>query len=114
MTRQTMQLIIHGKIIKSAVGLRSKLYSVQSDDGYETKKAKGIKRNVVHKFRFSDYKNCLDTKTIVYKSMYIFKSIKHKIFTKHITKIALSSNDDKRAIQENGINTFAWGHYKIK
>ena len=46
--------------------------------------------------------------------IYIFKSIKHKIFTKHITKIALSSNDDKRAIQENGINTFAWGHYKIK
>lgn len=45
--------------------------------------------------------------------MYIFKSIKHTLFTTHVNKIALSSNDDKRFICENKINTLAWGHYEI-
>lgn len=102
-----------GKIMKRFVGLRSKLYSIQLDDGFETKKAKGIKTNVTNELKFYDYKNCLDSKSIIYKSMYIFKSIKHEIFTQFINKIALSSNDDKRYIEENGINTLAWGHHKI-
>ena len=36
------------------------------------------------------------------------------IHTESITKIALSANDDKRIILEDGINTLAIGHYKIE
>lgn len=103
-----------GKIMKRYVGLRSKLYSIQLDDGKETMKAKGIKKSAVNTLRFWDYKKCLDTNELVYKSMHIFKSIKHVIFTQSVNKIALSANDDKRCITENKINTLAWGHYAIE
>ena len=43
--------------------------------------------------------------------MNTFRSRKHDIYTERITKIALSANDDKRVISEDGINTTAIGHY---
>lgn len=103
----------NGKLMKCFVGLKAKLYATMLDDGKETKKAKGIKKNVVNTLRFFDYKNCLDTNQILTKSMYVFRSIKHKIFTQNVTKIALSSDDDKRFINKNDVYTLAWGHYKI-
>ena len=51
-----------GKIIKEFVGLRSKLYSFVMDDGRETKKCKGIKKQVVERsIRHEHYKTCLTT-----------------------------------------------------
>ena len=47
------------------------------------------------------------------RSMNIIRSHKHEIFTETVNKIALSANDDKRVIREDGIHTFAHGHYKI-
>ena len=41
-----------------------------------------------------------------------FKSDNHTINTIETNKIALSANDDKRVICENGIDTLAIGHYK--
>lgn len=102
-----------GSIMKRYIGLRSKLYSFELDNGKDRKKAKGIKKTVVNRLRFTDYKKCLDEKEIIYKSMHIIKSIKHILFTRRINKIALSSNDDKRYILKDNINTLAWGHYKI-
>ena len=40
-------------------------------------------------------------------------SYKHDVFTEEVNKVALSANDDKRHILEDGINTLALGHYKI-
>lgn len=102
-----------GKIMKFFVGLRSKSYCHKLDLGGETKKLKGIKKNVVDKLKFYDYQRCLNEKEIVYRSMHIFKSIQHTLFTRFVNKIALSSNDDKRFICNDNINTLAWGHYKI-
>ena len=45
--------------------------------------------------------------------MNIIRSHKHEIFTETVNKIALSANDDKRIIREDGIHKFAHGHYKI-
>ena len=46
-----------GKIIKEFVGLRAKLYSFVMDDGEETKKCKGIKKQVVEgSISHEDYK----------------------------------------------------------
>lgn len=103
----------NGNLMKSFIGLRSKLYTIMLDAGKEIKKAKGIKRSVVNNLRYFDYKNCLDTNEILMRSMYIFKSIKHIIFTQKINKVTLSSNDDKRYIPKNDVHTLAWGHYKI-
>ena len=41
-----------------------------------------------------------------------FKSERHNVFTEDITKIALSSNDDKRMQSVDSIETYAYGKIK--
>ena len=104
-----------GKIIEEFVGLRSKLYSVRMyEDKKEEKKCKGIKKSVIKKtITHQDYKDCLISGKKQMRSMNIIRSYKHEIFTETVNKIALSANDDKRVIREDGIHMFAKGHYKI-
>jgi len=45
--------------------------------------------------------------------MNVIRSHKHDIYTEEVNKIALSANDDKRFILDDGIHTLAHGHYKI-
>ena len=47
------------------------------------------------------------------KKMNVIRSYKHEVFTEEVNKTALSANDDKRYIREDGIETYAWWHYKI-
>ena len=102
-----------GKQIKEFVGLRSKLYAYKIDYGKEEKKCKGVKKGVVkNEITFEDYKKCLFSQETQYKTMNTFRSRKHDIYTERITKIALSANDDKRNISEDGINTTAIGHWR--
>ena len=47
--------------MKKFVGLRVEMYSYLTDDSSEDKKAKGTKKCVrKRKFKFEDYKNCLE------------------------------------------------------
>ena len=46
--------------------------------------------------------------------MNVIRSHLHEIYTEEINKVALSANDDKRIILEDGIHTLAYGHYKLK
>ena len=104
-----------GKTIKEFVGLRAKLYSFIMDDGEETKKCKGIKKQVVESsISHEDYKTCLTTGKEQLRKQNILRSYKHEVYTKEVNKIALSALDDKRYILSDGIHTLAWGHYKIK
>ena len=104
-----------GKIIKEFVGLRSKLYSFIMDDGEETKKCKGIKRQVVESsIRHEHYKTCLTTGKELLRKQNILRSYNHEVYTEEVNKIALSALDDKRYILSDGVHTLAWGHYKIK
>ena len=67
------------------------------DDGKDDKKAKGTKKCVIKKIlKFNDYKDCLLNNEIILKSLQRFKSEAHNVYTEEISKIALSSNDDKR------------------
>ena len=78
---------------------------------YGWKKFKGVKKEVVKKeITLENYKNCLFAKEEQQRSMNTFRSRKHNINTESITKTALSANDDKRIILEDGINTMAIGH----
>ena len=45
--------------------------------------------------------------------MVIIQSEKRDIFTQEINKIALSADDDKRVIMEDGIHTKAHGHFLL-
>ena len=104
-----------GKSITEFVGLRSKLYAYKMDSGKEAKKCKGVKKGVVKKeITLEDYEKCLFTKENQERTMNAIRTRKHNIHTESITKIALSANDDKRIILEDGINTLTIGHYKIE
>ena len=104
-----------GEQIAEFVGLRAKLYSYRLDKGEEIKKDKGVKTSVVKKtINFDDYKRCLFNKKPQMRKMNVIRSRLHDVYTETINKVALSANDDKRIICEDGINTFAYGHYRFK
>ena len=46
--------------------------------------------------------------------MNVIRSHCHEIYIEEINKIALSSDDYKRVIMADGINTLAYGHTKLK
>ena len=105
---------VAGKIIKEFVGLRSKLYSFVMDDGGETKKCKGIKKQVVESsIRHEHYKTCLTTGKELLRKQNILRSYNHEVYTEEVNKVALSASDDKRHILSDGMDTLALGHYKI-
>ena len=104
-----------GKIIKEFVGLRAKLYSYKMDEGGESKKCKGIKKQVVTtSIKHEDYKTCLTTGKEQLRKQNILRSYEHEVYTEEVNKVALSALDDKRYILDDGVHTLAWGHYKIK
>ena len=104
-----------GKQIEEFVGLRAKLYSYKvlgETDGH--KKCKGVKKNVVKKsITHDDYKDCLLTRRKHLRSMNVIRSHLHEIYTEEVNKVALSADDDKRVIREDGVHTYAHGHWRL-
>jgi hypothetical protein len=103
-----------GKQIVKFVGLRAKLYSYIMLEGDEHKKCKGIKKKTVEKtLTFDDYETCLFSGTQQLRKMNVIRSHGHEIYSEELNKVALSADDDKRIIMEDGIHTLAHGHYKL-
>ena len=103
-----------GKCIMEFIGLRAKLYTFKMFKGEESKRCKGIKKKVVEKtITHEDYKTCLLTGKEQLRKMNIIRSHNHEVYTEEVNKVALSAEDDKRYIMEDGKHTLAWGHYKI-
>ena len=95
------------------VGLRAKVYAFRSSKA-ETKKLKGIKTAVVdNEVTFNNYKNIQINQSQMRHSMNTFISKEHQVQSVTKTKVSLSCFDDKRYIREDGIETFAHGHYRI-
>ena len=46
--------------------------------------------------------------------MNVFRSHKHEMYTEEVNKVALSADDDKRVIMDDGVHTLAYGHYKLQ
>ena len=104
-----------GKQIVEFVGLRAKLYSYKMLDGSEDKKCKGVAKNDAKgSIQFDDYRECLFSMKEHHRKMNVIRSHCHEIYTKEINKIAISSDDDKRAIMADGIHTPAYGHTNLK
>ena len=99
---------VAGKQITHFIGLRPKLYSFKIEEGKNVKKCKGIKKSVVAKgITFEHYFECLFTGEKQMRSMRIFQSKCHDVYSKEVNKIALSCGDNKRRILEDKIHTKA-------
>ena len=84
------------------------------EDRKEENKCKGIKKIVIEKtITHDDYRKCLFTKKILLRKMNIIRSYHHDVYTEEINKVALSADDDKRVIMDDGIHTLAYGHYSL-
>ena len=104
-----------GVPITEFVGLKSKMYSYIKSNEKGGKTAKGIKKNVIkNNIKHEDYKNVLLNNEQSHHKMKTIRSQKHQLGSYEINKVSLSCFDDKRYIHDNGISSYAYGHYKIE
>jgi hypothetical protein len=107
----------HGISIQEFVGLKSKMYSmIYEEEGClkEKKTTKGIKKSVIkHHTKHEHYKQCPFDKTIHMSTMNQIRSYDHQLYNITINKLGLSPFDDKRYILDDGINSLAYGHWRI-
>jgi hypothetical protein len=106
---------LNGHAMKEFVGLRAKTYSFRyNESSEEVKKLKGIKHSVVkQEIQFKHYKSCLMDRVQYKAKMNVFKVEKHQVKSVCQNKTSLSCFDDKRYICADGINTIAYGHYRL-
>ena len=103
-----------GVPIREFIGLKSKMYSISLDNEKNSKKAKGVKRNVVRKgISHGDYLVVLKGSKVMHHKMKTIRSDCHQISSYEINKISLSPFDDKRYILSDGISSYAYGHLNI-
>ena len=99
-----------GKIMTEYVALRPKTYSYLMDDGESDQKAKGTKKCVIRRtLKFNDYKDCLLNNETILKSQQRFNSERHDVYSEENSKIALSSNDNKRLQTFDRITSYPYG-----
>ena len=100
--------------ITEFVGLRSKMYSYVKDNEQTVQTAKGIKKQVIIKdIKHEDYKEVLFNNKQMHHTIKTIRSNNHQLGSFELNKISLSCFDDKRFIHENGITSYAYGHYEI-
>src|SRR6266496_2349844 len=81
---------------------------------FNKKIAKGIVKSVIKKeLKHETYKEILESGSKMYSHMKVIRSQKHRIYTMDINKVSLSAYDDKRWITDDGISSFAYGHFRI-
>ena len=102
-----------GKPITEFVGLKSKMYSYRTESK-DNKTAKGVKKNVIERdLDHSDYFDCLQNNNMMKHKMKGIRSEYHQVSSYQFNKISLCY-DDKRYIHNDGITSYAYGHYKKK
>ena len=91
------------------------MYSYMKDDKKRGKTAKGIKKNIIkNNIKHENYKQTLFENKQMHHTMKTIRSQNHKIGSYEINKVSLSCFDDKRYILEDGISSYAYGHYATK
>ena len=48
------------------------------------------------------------------RRMNVIRSQLREMYSEEVNKVALSSEDDNRHVQEDRIHTLAYGHYRLK
>ncbi|XP_071580579.1 uncharacterized protein [Temnothorax nylanderi] len=105
----------NGAIMTEFVGLRAKMYTYRVLGHDDTKRIKGVKRNVVAKrITFEDYVACLRNARELRTRQSCIRSTLHEVYTVSEQKLALSPHDDKRYVTLDSEETLPWGHYGIQ
>ena len=115
---------LNGMILEEFLGPRPKCYSllfngfvkkntVVDMNQHQSQKSKGTKKctRKAH-LRHLHFKDCLDNLKTINIKQNIIKSKKHTVSSYHVNKVALTAFDTKRWIEDDNINTLAYGHYK--
>ena len=103
-----------GVPIKEFVGLRSKMYSYKKENQKENRTAKGTKKNIINnELKHENYKETLFENKQMFHQMKTIRSENHQLGSYKLNKVSLSCYDDKRYIHENGISSYAYGHFSI-
>ena len=104
-----------GVPIVEFICLKSKMYSYVKDNEKGGKTAKSIKKNVIkNNIKHEDYKNTLMYNEQMHHKIKTIRSQRHQLGSYEINKVSLSRFNDKRYIHDNGMSSYAYGHYKIK
>ena len=105
---------MNGTVIDEVIAIKSKLYAIKYG-GIEKKTAKGVQRATVRdEINFEDYKNCLYDQRFFKHLNHRLQSKEHQISSIKTNKISLSPLDDKRYLLNDGIKSYAFGHYLTK
>ena len=101
--------------ITEFIGLRAKLYTFTNEEDVKPhNKCKGVKKCVAKSISIDDYRNTLYNRQSMTINQNGIRSYSHQLFTEKITKVALSSNDDKVYILDNNVGTRNIGHFLNK
>lgn len=99
------------------VGLRPKCYCIEiqeKDKSVSKAKMKGISKHVVKNYGLHPYLNTLRTGDPFMCRMHRISSKLHQITTIELTKVGLTSKDDKRFEIPGTKETLAWGNHRIQ
>jgi hypothetical protein len=109
-----------GKVMAEFIGLRSKMYSyIKAGDNTNSPKdggrrAKGVPRNIVQdEFSQQRYRDVLFTGKKDEVQFTTIRSSNHKLQTLELNRIGLSRFDSKKYILSDGLDTIAFGDYRI-
>ena len=90
------------------------MYSYFKDNDKGGKTSKGVKKQVIRKnITHDNYKDVLFNNKQIMHSMKTIRSEKHQLGSFELNKVSLSCFDDKRYILNDGIQSYAYGHYEI-
>ncbi|XP_049769187.1 uncharacterized protein LOC126106833 [Schistocerca cancellata] len=105
---------LNGDPITEFIGLRAKMYALETESQRVMRRAKGVKQSSVNELTIDDYRNCVLNSDVKSITQYFIQSKSHVVYTIEQHKLGLSAQDDKRFILTDKINTLAWGHYRLK
>lgn len=103
-----------GVPIAEFVSLGAKQYTFRTVKDEVTKKAKGVKKNIVRRLiTLEDYRNALFERSITTREQTTIQSKNHNIYTVKRRRIALQSADDKR-VEIEDYRTLPYGHMDLE
>ncbi len=108
-----------GNYLIEVIGLRSKCYITRvksqiNHQNHDTVVCKGITKPARSKLSINTFRNVVNGAKNIYSDIYAIHSKKRELYTQRITKIALSSSDDKRYLKMCGIHSLPHGSAEEK
>lgn len=108
-----------GNYLTEVIGLRSKCYITRvkaraSNIQKETVVCKGITKPARAKLSIQAFRNVVKSASKIYADIYSIQAKQREMYTQKISKIALSSSDDKRYLKNCGIHTLPHGSSEEK